>query len=144
MSDLVQLGPVENEEILGRAWFQSVKSPSRIKRDFRTAYRRHGEVSVDRIDVADLVYLRNLHDDEANARESVDSFHGWQCFTAERARDASAEVKATPKIPINPWHADVIPLDGEDSLTELCTAVAARAKWRGRDEVPSGLPSYSP
>ena len=110
----------------------------------RGAYRAHREISVDRIDPADLVYLRNLHDDDAKARPGADKFYGWKCFTAERVRNASAEVNATPNIPVNPWHADVVPFDDEDSLTELCTAVARSPEWLGRDEVPSGLPAYSP
>lgn len=141
---------VEPGEVLGRAWFSSRKSPSDVRKDFRDAYRRHGEVSVDRmLPSADLIYLRALHDQEAVDRAGVERFYGWKCFTfeeeewEEEAQDASWEVRATPKEPINPWHADVVPFDGGDSLTELCTLVS-RAEWLDRTEIPHGPPGYPP
>lgn len=95
-------------------------------------------MSVDRLDELnsdELQSLVDLHDEGAQRRGPDRSFYGWHIFNVAVVQKAKGEVKATPDLPKNPWHADVCyPTADEDGFTKFCSEIAlACCRWLARD-----------
>lgn len=126
---------VEDEENLGRGCFQNHRGRGRAnKRYFEKSFEREGyELSVDRLDPADFVRLRTLHEEEARSRGEDRSFYGWHCFKASIVRRAGSDVRGKRTVK-NPWHAEVVASEeARDDLTELCEVIATSANWLSKE-----------
>ena len=127
---------IAETERLGRGVFRSrdanrVRPRSRFYKDAFSA----GPMSVDRLDYADIPKLREIHDDEAIRRPSVNNFYGWYAFHAELAFGLGMDVHFTPTEE-NPWHAEIVlpqdDRDDEDALLSYYVKLASESTWVGR------------
>ena len=119
---------LDNEECGRGVWDSSKAKDPTNARIFREKF---GELraSIDRLDLADLASLTDLHDKARGGGR----FKGWHVLTAEQIRSANCEVVEDPLLD-NPWHANIVFPDitkiDEDEWKQVSHTLATMAHWR--------------
>lgn len=151
----MRINDIGEDENLGRGVFESKFARKKTSHALANFYRRSlspGSMSVDRLDIADLDMLCDIHDSEATRRTDVQRFYGWQTFTANLAFSSRLSVTHKPTKD-NDWHAVVCLPEGEfgdeDALLTHCNELASETIWFPRplfsqvqqeiEDVTSGL-----
>ena len=127
--------PVGEHEQLGRVCFDRDQAG---RKNPRTRFIERafvdGEMSVDRLDSADIQCVTRLHIQEGEGRNPPRTFHGWYVFTVGIVLSVGWVVKPE-KTPSNPWHAEVVcnlSVDEADAHLQHCGKIASLARWKDR------------
>jgi len=125
------MSQISDREECGRGIWDSSKAKDPINaKVFRDRFGEL-EVSIDRLDTADLVALADLHDKARGGGR----FKGWGVLTAAQIRSASCEIVEAP-LPENPWHANIVFPEAskadEDQWKQISVTLAAMARWRSK------------
>lgn len=135
-------GPVGDWEEVGRRVFSRSDARhaanNKVPRKIFEERLGRKELSADRLTLAGETGIAGVVADAVNAAanrpQPPNSFSGWAVVTAEKARNAGCEVIASPQLPANPYHADIVlpdaAMESLDARRHYAATLASMARWR--------------